>query len=247
MKIAFCDDDALCRSRVDELLSAYAYEHPDHNISYTAFEYSDDVLDASAKIGGFDLYILDIVLQNDINGIELGVKLRAASHEGKIVYLTSSEEYAIDSFKVKPYNYVMKPIDRDALFKLLDEVYAIVSHEKQNNMMIKTKDSSVTISFDSILYAELAKRVIVYQLVGGKTIESTTVRTTFTDAMSELLSERRFVLCGTSMLVNLHHVKAVEADSLVFRNGTKVYLGKKLCRDMRAEWNKFWFEEVSKK
>ena len=247
MNIAFCDDDALCRKELDELLSAYASEHPGHNISYTAFEHSDDVVEASARIGGFDLYILDIVLQNDINGIELGVKLRAANHEGKIVYLTSSEEYAIDSFKVKPYHYVMKPIDRNVLFGLLDEIYEIVSHEKQNNMIIKTKDSSVTIGFDSILYAELVRRVIVYQLVGGKTIESTTVRTTFTDAVSELLSERRFALCGTSMLVNLHHVKAVEADSLVFRNGTKVHLGKKLCRDMRAEWNRFWFEEVGRK
>lgn len=247
MRIAFCDDDAVCREELDKLLSAYASERHDHNISYTAFEYSDDVLDASARIGGFDLYILDIVLQNDINGIELGVKLREANHEGKIVYLTSSEEYAIDSFKVKPYDYIMKPVDKNVLFKLLDEVYEIVSHEKQNNMIIKTKESSVTIGFDSILYAELVKRVIVYQLVGGKTIESTTVRTTFTDAISDLLSDRRFVLCGTSMLVNLHHVKAVEVDSLVFRNGTRVYLSKKLCRDARAEWNKFWFEEVSKK
>ena len=247
MKIAFCDDDAACREELDKLLSEYAGERHDHNISYTAFEYSDDVLEASARIGGFDLYILDIILQNDVNGIELGVKLRKANHEGKIVYLTSSEEYAIDSFKVRPYDYVMKPIDKDALFNLLDEIYEIVSHEKQNNMIIKTKDSSVTIGFDSILYAELVKRVIVYQLVGGKTIESTTVRTTFADAVSELLADRRFVLCGTSMIVNLHHVKAALMDSLVFRNGTKVYLGKKLCRDARAEWNKFWFEEVSKK
>ena len=141
----------------------------------------------------------------------------------------------------------MKPIDKATIFKLLDEVYEIVSHEKQSKIIIKTKESSVTIGFDSILYAELVKRAIVYQLVGGKTIESTTVRTTFTDAVSRLLDEHRFTLCGTSMLVNLHHVKAVEADSLVFRNGTRVYLGKKLCRDMRAVWNRFWFEEVGKK
>ena len=247
MNIAFCDDDPLCRSRLDELLAAYASAHPDHNISFTAFEYSDDLLDAAAKIGGFDLYILDIVLQNDINGIELGMKLRSGNHEGRIVYLTSSEEYAIDSFKVKPYDYIMKPIESETLYRVLDEIYEIVSHEKCSNIIVKTKESSVTVAYDSILYAELVKRVIVYQLVGGKTLESTTLRTTFIDAVKELLTERRFALCGTSMLVNLHHVKVVETDSLIFRNGTKVYLGKKLCRDMRTEWNNFWFEEVGKK
>ena len=40
------------------ILSVYADERPDHNISYTAFAYTDDLLDASAKIGGFDLYVL---------------------------------------------------------------------------------------------------------------------------------------------------------------------------------------------
>ncbi len=247
MKIAFCDDDALCRSQLEELLAAYASERPDHNVSYTAFEYSDDVLDASARIGGFDLYILDIVLQNDISGIALGMRLREAGHEGKIVFLTSSEEYAIDSFKVKPYHYMMKPVGREPLFKLLDEIYEIVSHERHSNILIKTKESSLTIGYDSLLYAELVKRAVVYQLVGGKTVESTTLRTTFSEAMADLLTDRRFVLCGSGMLVNLHHVRSIEADSLLFRNGTRVYLGKKLCRDMRAEWNSFWFEEVSRK
>lgn len=247
MKIAFCDDDALCLGQLEAQLAAYASERPDHNISYTAFEYSDDVIDASAKIGGFDLYILDIVLQNDINGIALGAKLREAGHEGKIVYLTSSEEYAIDSFKVKPYHYMMKPVEKESFFKLLDEIYEIVSHERCSNILIKTKESNLTIGYDSLLYAELVKRAIVYQLIGGKTIESTTLRTTFSEAVADLLTDRRFVLCGSGMLVNLHHVRSVEADSLLFRNGTRVYLGKKLCRDMRAEWNNFWFEEVSRK
>ena len=244
MKIAFCDDDALCRADLDSLLSAYAAERPDHNISYTAFEYSDDLLESSAKIGGFDLYILYIVLQNDINGIQLGVKLREANFEGKIVYLTSSEEYAIDSFKVKPYDYLMKPVGKEAFFRVLDEVYEIVSHEKSSNFLIKTKESSTLVKYDSILYAELVKRAVTYRLIGGKTLESTTLRTTFAESVAELLTDSRFTLCGSGMLVNLHHVKAVEGDSIVFRNGTRVYLGKKLCREMRAEWNRFWFEEV---
>ena len=247
MKIAFCDDDALCRSELEALLSEYVAMHPDRDMTYTAFAYSDDILEASAKIGGFDLYILDIVLQNDINGIELGVKLRQASHEGKIVYLTSSEEYAIDSFKVKPYDYLMKPVEKSAFFKVLDELYEIISHESSNNLVIKMKESSTVVKFDSILYAELVKRAVVYQLVGGKTLESTTLRKNFSDAMADLLADRRFVLCGSGMVVNLHHVKSVEVDSIVFRNGTKVLLSKKICRSIRAEWNQFWFEEVSRK
>ena len=129
MKIAFCDDDAVCREEMEGLLSVYAGERPDYNIAYTVFAYTDDLLDASARIGGFDLYILDIVMQNDMTGIELGIKLRGAGYNGKIVYLTSSAEYAIDSFRVKPFHYIMKPVVKDSFFAVLDEAYEIISHE----------------------------------------------------------------------------------------------------------------------
>jgi len=246
MKIAFCDDDAAYLEEIEDLLSAYAGERPDHNISYHAFAYTDDILDASAKIGGFDLYILDIVMQNDITGIALGVKLRQAGYDGKIVYLTSSAEYAIDSFKVKPFHYMMKPIEKDALFAILDEAYEIISHEISQKFMVKTKENSLLLSYDSILYAELVKRTAVFRLVGGKTVESTTLRTTFSEAMAELTSDSRFMIRGSGMLVNLHHVTSVGNDSIVFRNGQTVYLGKKLCRDMRSAWNEFWFKERSR-
>ena len=246
MKIAFCDDDSLCREEIDHLLSIYAGEHPDHNISYTAFAYTDDLLDASAKIGGFDLYILDIVMQNDITGIELGVKLRQAGYNGKIVYLTSSAEYAIDSFKVKPFQYIMKPVEKEYFFSVIDEAYEIISHENNQKFMVKTKENSLLVSYDSILYVELVKRTLVFNLVGGKTVESTTLRTTFSEAVAELTADSRFIICGSGMLVNLHHVTSVGNDSLVFLNGQKIYLGKKLCRDMRGVWNEFWFKERSR-
>ncbi len=246
MKIAFCDDDAACRKEIDELLSIYAGVRPDCNISYNAFAYTDDILDASAKIGGFDLYVLDIVMQNDITGIELGVKLRQAGYDGKIVYLTSSAEYAIDSFKVKPFHYIMKPVEKDSFFAVLDEAYEIISHESSQKFMVKTKENSLLVSHDSILYAELVKRAVVFNLVGGKTVESTTLRTTFSEAVAELTADSRFMICGSGMLVNLHHVTSVGNDSLVFRNGQKVYLGKKLCREIRSAWNEFWFKERSR-
>ena len=101
-------------------------------------------------------------------------------------------------------------------------------------------------SYDSILYAELVKRMLVFNLVGGKTVESTTLRTTFSEAVAELTKDSRFMICGSGLLVNLHHITSVGNDSLVFRNGQKVYLGKKLCRDIRSAWNEFWFKERSR-
>ena len=143
-------------------------------------------------------------------------------------------------------HYIMKPVEKESFFAILDEAYEIISHENHQKFMVKTKENSLLVSYDSILYAELVKRTLVFNLVGGKTVESTTLRTTFSEAVAELTADSRFVICGAGMLVNLHHVMSVSNDSLVFRNRQKVYLGKKLCRDIRSAWNEFWFWERSR-
>lgn len=245
MKIAICDDDALCRRQAVDVVQAYAEAHPEHHISYTAFEWTDDLLEAAGKIGGFDIYILDIIMQGDMNGIQLGQRLREQNYNGKILYLTSSEEYAIDSFKVKAFNYITKPIVRDSFFASLDEVCEVIERNDRS-IIVKTKENSVKLHFDTVMYAELSKRAIVYYLVGGTSVESTTIRTTFNEAVSELLSDRRFVLCGASMVANLQHVTMVENEAILFRNKHKAFLGKKACRELRCAWNDYHFSERSR-
>lgn len=245
MKIAICDDEELCRKQTVANIHSYAEAHPEHHISCTAFEWTDDLLEASGRIGGFDIYILDIVMQGDMNGIQLGQKLRELNYNGKILYLTSSEEYAIDSFKVKAFNYITKPIEKEPFFASLDEVCEVIERSDKS-IIVKTKENSVKVNFDTILYAELKKRSIVYYLVGGNTVESTTIRTTFSEAVSDLLDDHRFVSCGASMVANLSHITTVENEAIIFRNKHKAYLGKKACRELRGVWNDYHFTQRSK-
>jgi len=245
MKIAICDDEALCLEQAVAAVHAYAEAHPEHNISYSAFEWTDDLLNAAGRLGGFDIYILDIIMQGDINGIQLGQRLRELNYNGKIIYLTSSEEYAIDSFKVKAFNYITKPIEQVSFFAALDEVCEVIERSDKS-IIVKTKENSVKVHFDTILYAELQKRSIVYYLVGGNTVESTTIRTTFSEAVAELLSDNRFVSCGASMVANLSHITTVESEAIIFRNKHKTYLGKKACRELRGVWNDYHFTQRSK-
>ena len=79
---------------------------------------------------------------------------------------------------------------------------------------MKTKENSARITFDSIIYAELSKRAIIYHLVGGKTVETTSLRTTIIEAVQELLADKRFALCGASMVANMHHITMVESEGI---------------------------------
>lgn len=241
MRIAICDDNNLCRARVTDLIHDYVEERRDKDICFSVFS-EPEVLLAAHRESPFDIFILDIVMPG-LNGIELGKALRDSSSNAKIIYLTSSEEHAIESFRIRAFHYLIKPVERESLFPVLDEAMASISLRKDRSLIVKTRDGSARLTFDSLLYAELSRRAIVYHLAQGRTVESTSLRSTFTEAVKELLSDRRFALCGASMVVNMHHISMVEAEGILFEDGSQVRLGRKACRELRVAWNDFWLSE----
>lgn len=242
IKIAICDDLEDCRKELSKIIKDYATVHPELQIDCSVFDYGEDLIATANKIGGFDIYLLDIVMPA-LNGIDLGSSLRDSGYNGKIIYLTSSQEYAIESFKVKPFNYILKPIEKDKVFAALDEVITALSSKRERSILVKTKEYSIKLPLDDILYAEHCKRVIVYHLTNGKTVESILLRSAFMENVQELLRDSRFVPCGISMVANLHHITMVEKDAIVFKEQFKYYLPKKICADVRSAWYDFWFEE----
>lgn len=239
MRVAICDDDSLCRAQVLDIVADYNEQRKDTDLVFEMFSEPEALLNAVSKNGSYDIYILDIVMPT-INGIQLGQTLRDVGVDSKIIYLTSSEEYALDSFRVRAFDYILKPIEKETFYTVLDEAIASIHIKKDKVLVVKTKESSTRIAFDSILYAELSKRGVVYHLVGNKTVKSTTLRTTFTEAVKELLTDKRFVLCGASMVANMHHIAAVENEGFVFMDTDRVFLGKKACRELRAAWIVYW-------
>jgi DNA-binding LytR/AlgR family response regulator len=239
MKIAICDDRAECLAQLIQIADDYMARHKSAQLTLASFSDPYDLLESADEVGGYDIYILDIVMPG-MTGIQLGMKLRNADHDGKIIYLTSSEEYAIDSFKVKAFDYIMKPISKEVFDKTMDEAIAALAVKRNKAAVVKTKDAVVRVKYEDILYVELNKRVLVYHVKGGKTVESTHIRSAFSEAVAELLTDRRFAPCGASMAVNLDHVNAVAMETVNFDDGESLLLSKKICRELRSAWNIYW-------
>lgn len=239
MKIAICDDDALCLGSVLDLVTEYTRQK-EQEISVSTYTRASDLMEDSQRIGGYDIYILDVLMPRT-NGIELGLQLRDAGFDSRILFLTSSTDYAIAAFKVKASDYLLKPVKKDELFSALDEAIVSLSGKREKGLVIKTRENSVNLSFDSILYAELDRKTVVYHLVNGKTIEGAAIRTSFAEAVQELLRDNRFAMCGTSMVVNLYYIQVVDSDILIFRTGHRTHIGRRASRELRSVWSNFWF------
>lgn len=120
MRIAVCEDDAFCRAQLEDVLAEYSRHNVHQSIAFSVYGHAEDLLEAAQRKDGFDIYLLDVIMP-DMSGIALGRQLREAGHDGKIIYLTVSTEYAIDAFSVQAFNYLVKPIQPQRLMEVLDQ------------------------------------------------------------------------------------------------------------------------------
>ena len=246
MKIAICDDEAFYREHIFMLTKQYANKNKSKQIDISVFTHAEQLVESINKGQSFDIYILDVIMPG-MSGIDLGKYLREHGFDGKIVYLTTSDEYAVDSYKVNASDYILKPIKEDVFFTSLNAVVCSTSDKKEKSVLVKAKDRSIKLSLDNILYAELSRRSVIYHLRDGRKIESISIRTNFSDTVKDLSSDPRFIFCGKSLLINMHHITEVRNDTITLDDGVIINAGKKMCRDVRIGWADFCFSEVESK
>ena len=113
LHIGICDDNQKDISRVQELAVRFSEQHPEMPVQIQAYSSPYDLLDDIEKTGGFDLYLLDVVMPH-MTGVTLARRIRERKERAEILFLTVSKEYAVEAFSVKASGYLIKPVNQSA-------------------------------------------------------------------------------------------------------------------------------------
>ena len=235
LHIAVCDDEQRQLSLIKALLQEYQVLHPELDLRVDTFTSDVTLLEHLRGNGGFDLYLLD-VLMPESNGIELGIKLRKMDQGGQLLYLTTSPDYAIDSYLAKASGYLLKPIRKEVLFPILDNSIESWMREHQVFITIKARNGLQRLSLHTVVYCELVGHCVQYHLTDGSVLSGMSVRTSFREAVADFLEHDRFVLCATSFFVNLSFVDMIEPAGLKLMNGGTLPLSRLMRMDVTNRW-----------
>jgi len=238
-KIAVCDDDANELDRAAALLGDYLESRPQLSASLSRFKDGWSLVDALERGGDFDLYLLDVLMPG-LNGIDVGKSIRRLGRDGAIIYLTTSPDYAVDSYLTQAFFYLLKPVGREPLFEVLDRAMAALRKRKSKVVIVNTHCGLRSIPLDDILYVERVDRFMRYYLVSGETVDSRTIRGSLREASAALLSDGRFAPCGASFVLGLHHVRSVEKNRVLMDSGGWVPVPQSAFADLKRAWMNYW-------
>lgn len=233
--IAICDDEREQLALSEQLLREYGMTHPGMDFRVDVFSSGAALLEHLRVNGCFDIYLLDILMP-DMTGIELGLNIRKTDPGGQIVYLTSSPDYAIDSYLAKASQYLLKPVKKERLFRVLDDAIKDWLREHQAFITIKTRNGLQRASIREVVYGELVGHCVQYHLADGIVLEGMTVRTSFREAVSAFLEHDRFLLCAASFFVNLSFVEMIEPDGLKLVSGGTLPISRALRTEVTNRW-----------
>lgn len=240
LRIAVCDDEPAQLERTEAMLRQYLAKHPALSGRISLFSDGGALLSKAEEQNGFDLYILDVIMPEP-DGIQTGLKLRELGDGGEIIYLSASGDYAMDSYMVRAFFYLLKPVTEEKLSGLLEEAIEKLRHRRTKGIVVATADGSRHILLDRILYAERVGRRIRYYCTDG-TVDTQTIRGAFRDAVRPLAEDRRFCMCGASFLVNMEHVSGIDGREALLDNGGRLTLPRSAA-DFKDSWGSFWLEE----
>lgn len=235
VSLAFCDDNEFQRELLKDILQEYSETH--NSLDMHEFASGIELLEYVKRNGFFDIYILDVIMPG-INGMETATTLRLMQDDGRIIFTTASLEYAVASYDVRAFYYMVKPIDTDKLFKILDNAVATVAVEGES-ITVKTKAGDMVLNYRDIMYVEARDRSVCYHLSDGRVCDSLALRGPFREAVATMLLDDRFAMCGVSKLVNLNYVDAVDSESVLFRDGTLLLPPRSAYSNLKKAWKAF--------
>lgn len=238
MKIAICDDDKDELFQIHQLLNCYASER---QTSLIVKEYSSSFELASTSANeAFHLYLLD-VLMPVLNGIDLAKEIRLSDGAADIIFLTSSPEFAVESYTVKASNYLLKPVQKDTLFHALDDILAKRINDTKTSIIVKTTVGVHKIHLTSLIYVEALNRKVIYHLNNGEHIMSTE---RFSSVCDSLLKHSEFMLPHRSYLVNMNYIRTITTTDMFLQDGKCIPLAQRRISEIKKLYLAFQMEEV---
>lgn len=227
MKIAVCEDEKNIGEKLAEYINGF--------MKSTYFEVSIDVFltgkDFLKSSEYYDLLFLDCELP-DINGLTLAKELRERDIETEIIFVTAYDAYVYDSFEVRPFRYLLKPIDENTISKVLASF--ISACEKERCISIPTSRKNSVVNLNDIVYIESDGKYSIVRLVNNDSYKSIKSISDFnteieTGCQSFFRTHRRY-------LVNMKYISEIQGNIIIFSNGERAEISRRNILDFNKRY-----------
>lgn len=233
LNIAICDDENCITSKLEDLLEEIA-EANNIDIDIEVFSDGEELLKHLDLSNNYDITFLDIEMKN-LDGISTAKRIRTFDKNMIIIYVTSHESYMKESFSVRAFRFLTKPIIKEELEMYFKEAYEEISSQDFYFRFKNNREEHKVLVRDILYFKSHLRTVYIiteeknYKF--GKTL----------NAVENVIQKNfkiPFFRIHQSYLVNYKHIEKISYDFVTLDNGTKLPISENRRKSIGKEYCK---------
>lgn len=212
MNVIICEDRQENIKEISRITKSF-FEDKGLECNIKAFKNYEETVNYIKALNSYEdcLYILDIDLKQDKNGLLLGREIRNIDeYEGEMIYVTAHvhQMQSVFKYKLKILDFIDKGYNMENSLKEALDVYSKIYKEKiqSKSLIFKVGGNVFMIKPSDIICLETdksKKKIIIYT-----TKEQVCINLTLKEIQEKLSNE--FIQIHRSIIVNKEHIKKIE-------------------------------------
>ena len=241
VNILICDDDVVYLSTIKEKVENWAQRAgKSAAIKMHFFQSSEDLLEAWGNGLKADLFLLDIQIPGEMNGLALAKHIHETDYLVPIVLITNYGEFVYEGYRVSALRYLRKPVQQDEIDECMNIAWRQMQAQDCQCIVLDNAAQVLRIPARSILYLEASGHHVIVHMADQN--EDYAISQKLSIAKKQLPSQL-FVQCHRSFIVNLMYVRRFISSSITLTDGTDISLGRKWKLDFVDAFRNYYLEE----
>ena len=232
-QIAMIEDEEHTRQEVERLISREFEKLKVQDITTEIYKTAEEFLEVKKH---YDVVISDIDLPGK-SGIDLGRILKAEQKDICLVFLTSYAEFAVDSYVLEAYQYILKKDIEERLSPLIERVVHEIKKGYEEYRWVGTNQRKIKIYYKDI--------VCIQKIKGSKYAEYITENGKYMERLSmnqilEQIHSNAFILVDRGHAVNVNHIVRVRGTVIQMVNGEEITVSRVQSSQVKEKITAYW-------
>lgn len=230
LEIVICEDNQVYRQMLHDYIESISQSDAlaVHLIKTT--QLAEEVLDCIGQTPA-NVFLLGIQLKGKLNGYDLAAQIRQALPRAYIIFISEHLEYILQAFKVRAFDFLPKPVTREALFNCL--------HRVASDMIVLDNPPVpaariLEVRSGSTVYLLQREAIFFIEKIGNRAIihmpdKEVTCLQSLDSFEAQLSVDPAFVRCHKSFLINTRYIAEIQLSTgdIYLTSGHKCYLSRK--------------------
>lgn len=231
MRIAVLDDDL---QETEDFVDALKKWDSTRNAE--CFSNGETLLNAAKRAPHFSVAFLDIYLPLE-NGIDIATDLRKISPETEIVFVTTSEEHAVEAFALNAVHYIVKPVKTEDI----REAFSRLTQRRHLRQTVSLKvDKAMRLFYtDEIMMAQSRDHRMELTLANNETVYAVVKCHELLDMLGN-----DFILVQRGLIVNAQYIVNMATNYCILQNGQRVLLSRSSKANIHEAYNNYVYRRL---